>query len=139
VRSLAIHIKPVNSVLLRPANEGLPMIASASDDRSVRFWQPTIGRMVRFARLPSPPRDISWVPDGTRIVACCNNGHVYVIDPDTVEVVADIAVTDDWAYTLAVHPSGGSLVIGGVDGSIKRLELPSLHVHSSTSSKAPTQ
>ena len=124
VRSMAIHIKPVNGVLLRPADEGLPMVASASDDRSVRFWQPTIGRMVRFARLPSQPRDISWMPDGTRIAACCNDGHVYVIDPDTVEVVADIAVTDDWTYSIAVHPTDGSLVIGGANGSIKRLTLP---------------
>jgi WD40 repeat protein len=124
VRCLAIHVKPVNSVLRRPAKEGLRMIASASDDRSVRFWQPTIGRMVRFARLPSEPRDISWVPDGNRIVACCSDGHVYVIDPNTVEVVDDIPVTDDWAYCVAVHPSDGSLVIGGVDGSIKRFALP---------------
>lgn len=124
VRSMAIHIKPVNRVSVRPAYDGLPMIASASDDRSVRFWQPTIGRMVRFARLPSQARDISWLSDGSRIVACCNDGHVYVINPETVEITSRITALDGWAYALAVHPTDRSIVVGGINGAMKRIVLP---------------
>lgn len=123
VRSMAIHVKPVNRVSVRPISTGLPMIASASDDRSVRFWQPTIGRMVRFARLPSRVRDISWFADGSQIAACCDDGQVYLIDPDTVEVIKRYPAIDGWAYTLAVHPTDRSLVVGGVNGTLNRIDL----------------
>ncbi|PAY16751.1 hypothetical protein CKO51_25270 [Rhodopirellula sp. SM50] len=124
VRSMAIHLRPVGSVAVRPPHEGLPMIASASDDQTVRFWQPTIGRMVRFARLPSQPRQIQWVRDGGRIAACCNDGRVYLVNPETVEVSDGIAAIEGRAYTIAVDPSGGNAVVGGSDGALQRIELP---------------
>ncbi len=55
VRTLDNHTAAVHDLAVRPgeAKEAPPLLASASDDRTVRLWQPTIGRMVRFARLPS--------------------------------------------------------------------------------------
>ncbi|MCS7470668.1 WD40 repeat domain-containing protein [Stieleria sp. ICT_E10.1] len=124
IRSMAIHLQPVGSVAVRPPREGLPMIASASDDQTVRFWQPTIGRMVRFARLPSQPRQIRWVRDGSRIAACCNDGRVYLVNPETVEVSDGIPAIEGRAYTIAVDPSGGNAVVGGSDGALQRIALP---------------
>lgn len=136
-RNMAIHVRPISAIAVRPSTEGLPMIASASDDSTVRFWQPTIGRMVRFARLPSPPRDLAWLRDGSRIVACCNDGNVYGIDPDTVEVTGPLgglsggadgdksvgeSQSSRWAYCIAVHPNDKSVVVGGADGILKRLD-----------------
>ena len=97
------------------------MVASASVDKTVRFWQPTIGRMVRFARLEAQPLDIDWLPDGSRIAACCANGRVYLIDPETAEVTKEISAIEGWAYALAVHPSDGSLLVGGSSGRLKRI------------------
>jgi WD40 repeat protein len=125
LQSMAIHVRPVSSVSPRPPGEGLPMIASASDDRTVRFWQPTIGRMVRFARLPSPPRDVKWSPEGLNAIACCEDGHVYLIDPETVEVIGDVQALSGWAYTIAVHPTDGTIVVAGSDGVIQRIAFPS--------------
>ena len=48
IRSLNNHTLPVHDLALRPDASGLPMIVSAGDDRTVRFWQPTIGRMVKI-------------------------------------------------------------------------------------------
>lgn len=125
IRSLAIHVKPVSRVVVRPASDGLPMIASASDDRTVRFWQPTIGRMVRFARLPAQPRDIAWVSDGTQILAGCNDGVVYWVNPETVEVTGELRVmdqSDQRVQALAIHPTDGSAVAGGTDGRLQRFQ-----------------
>lgn len=124
VRSLAIHVHPVSSLAVRPSDGGLPMIASASDDATVRFWQPTIGRMVRFARLPSRPREIQWLADGTMVVACCDDGHAYLVDPDTVDVTDVGAAGSDWAYTIAVHPTDSVAVVGAADGKLTRMKLP---------------
>lgn len=122
IRSLNNHTRSVHRVALRPANDGLPMVASASDDRTVRFWQPTIGRMVRFIRLQAVPLDLHWLPDGQAVVATCNDGRLRWIDPETAEVTRDVQAFDGWCYSLAIHPTDGSLVVGGRNGKIKRVD-----------------
>ena len=124
IRNMSIHIKGVNALAGKPTFEGLPVVASASDDRTVRFWQPTIGRMVKFARLPTQPKDIAWSNDGTRIYAAGSDGAVYVIDPDTVEILSRIPALDHWAYSIAVDPNDGSIVVGGSEGALKRIASP---------------
>jgi len=124
IHSLNIHTRRVHNLALRPGGEGLPMVASVSDDRSVRLWQPTIGRMVRFARLKSRPLDADWLPDGSRVVVSCSDGHVRVVNPLTVKVTHDIAALEGWAYSLAVHPTDGSILVGGQDGQLRRRVLP---------------
>ena len=120
-RTLNNHTREVHQLSLRPGNEGLPMIASISDDRTVRLWQPTIGRMVRFAQLDSAPLSVDWLTDGSRVVVSAADGHLRLIDPDTVEISQDVAGVDGWAYAVAVHPTDGSVLIGGRNGQLKRI------------------
>lgn len=126
LRTLDNHTRPIHAVAVRPADDSteLPIIASVSDDRTVRVWQPTIGRMVRFARLPAVPLDLKWSLDGRWIVASCDDGHVRVIDPDSVTIVRDVAALAGWAYCLAIHPNKHGIAVGGVRGKVKRLSLP---------------
>ena len=63
------------------AKLGEPLLASASDDRTVRFWQSSIGRMVRFQRFKSIPRSIAWTPDGRTLIVGCDDGRVIQLDP----------------------------------------------------------
>lgn len=123
-RSMTLHVRPVSSVAVRPTSEGLPMIASASDDSTVRFWQPTIGRMVRFARLPARPCEIRWLPSGSQAAVCCDDGDVYLVDPETVKVSTPILGVSGRAYALAVHPAGKVIVVGGERGSLVRVKIP---------------
>ena len=99
------------------------MVASVSDDRTVRLWQPTIGRMVRFARLNSRPLDVGWLPVGSRIVVTCSDGHLRLVDPVEVKVTKDLPAVEGWAYSLAVHPSDGSVVVGGSAGRLRRVSV----------------
>ena len=99
------------------------MIVSAGDDRTVRFWQPTIGRMVKFARLQEAPLNVAWLNKGSKIVAACADGAIRLVDPDSVEVTGEIHALNGWAYSLAVHPMDGSIVIGGPNAQVRRIML----------------
>ena len=122
IRSMNQHTKPVNALKLRPAMDGLPIIASAARDRTIRFWQPSIGRMLRYIRLDSEPLDIAWTRDGARILAACMDGHIRVVDPTTVTVTQDLPAIDGWAYAIAIHPNDQSVAVGGVNGQLRRIE-----------------
>ena len=121
IRSMNNHTHPVHNLAVRPVTEGLPMIASVGDDRTVRFWQPTIGRMVKFARLNIAPLDVEWSKDGSRIVASCADGSIRIIDVDSVEITDTIPALDGWVYALTIHPTDGSIAIGGLNGQVKRI------------------
>lgn len=122
-RSLNQHTKPVHKMALRPTLKGLPMVASASADRTIRFWQPTIGRMVRYIRMPSEPLDITWIDD-THLAAACVDGKVRIVDADNVVIRHTLsAISNGWAYAVAHHPDG-TLVVGGSGGQIRRVQTP---------------
>ena len=121
LRSMNNHTLPVHDLALRPSDAGLPVIVSAGDDRTVRFWQPTIGRMVKFARLEEAPLDTAWLNDGSKVVAVCTDGAVRFVDPDSVEVTGEIHAIEGWAYSLAVHPTDGSVVVGGQNAQVRRI------------------
>ncbi len=121
IRSLNNHTLPAHDLALRPKQTGLPLVASASDDRTVRLWQPTIGRMVKFARLKAAPLKVAWLNNGTTIVTACADGTIRLIDPDSVEVTQEIPALNGWAYALALHPTDASIIVGGPNAQIKRV------------------
>ena len=124
LRTLNNHTRAVVSVATRPATEGLPLVATGSEDRTVRFWQPTIGRMIRFARLADRPVETVWSIDGTGVFAITRSGEICRIELDTAEVSWSESVLDGRAYSLALRPDGRQLAIGGFDGTIRLVTPP---------------
>ena len=122
LRTLTNHTKAVNHVALRPAgkSQSQPMIASASDDRTVRFWQPAIGRLVRFVRLENVPQAIAWSANGATLLAACSDGRVRAIDTETAELRGDRQAIEGVAYAIVSAPDG-SLAVGGANGQVRRL------------------
>ncbi len=116
VRTLHNHTADVFSLAVRPGGDGLPMVASASADRTVRLWHPTIGRMVRFARLPAVPLDVAWSPGGEELFAGCDDGRVRRIDPDTVKILDTTDAFAGRVYAVVAGHVDGSCVVGGTSG-----------------------
>jgi WD40 repeat protein len=117
------HVGPVQDLAVRPGS-GLPMIATAGSDKTVRMWQPTIGRHVRFARLPAPALAVVWSAAGDLLAATATDGYLYLIDPETVEIKSRHQAFDGWPYCLALAPDGRSVAVGGDHGQLVRVRLP---------------
>jgi WD40 repeat protein len=121
LRTLSNHTRPVLGLAVRPGTgKALPMVASVSEDGTLRLWQPTIGRLVRFVRLKSVPLAVAWSADGEKVLASCKDGRVRVIDPDTVEVLLECRGIDGVAHSLAVA-ADGSVLVGGQGGQLRRV------------------
>jgi WD40 repeat protein len=120
-RTFTNHTRQVVDLALRPAHEdGPPVMASIGEDNTVRLWQPTIGRMMRFAKLESAPQAVCWTSDGKSLAVACRDGKVRTINPDSVEVTGQFEAVQGPAYCLAVD-SSGMLLVGGAAGQLKRL------------------
>lgn len=120
LRGFANHTRPVTDLAVRPGDAKVPTVVSVSEDRTVRLWQPTVGRLVRFARLDTVPLAVAWSRDGTHIVTACKDGRVRVLDPDTMDVTEALDALDGVAYSLAVAPDG-AVIVGGQSGQVKRI------------------
>jgi WD40 repeat protein len=124
LRSFENHTAPVRALAVQPGkHDGPALVASASADRTVRFWQPIIGRLVRFARLPAAATAICWTPSGSHALAACEDGKLRAINPATVEVTDLPEHLDGWAYAIAVLPDGVSAVLGGERGQLRKVSL----------------
>ena len=121
VRTLINHTKEVFTMGIRRRSlDTIPVAASISQDRTVRFWQPTIGRMMRFVRLESVPLDFCWLSDGNQLAVACQDGRVRYVAADTAQVVKTIDALDGIAYCIAADSNNG-LLVGGVDGQLRYL------------------
>lgn len=125
VRSLENHTDSVLQVEVRPGERTLPQIASCGADRTVRFWQPTIGRMMRFVRLNETPVAIAWTAEGKHLATVDQQGTVYWIDPETANIVRqNQAETIAWPFSLAVHPVDHRVIVGSENGMLRIVQLP---------------
>ncbi len=123
-RTFSNHTRPIHDLALRPKiDDGPPVIASISDDSTLRLWQPTVGRMMRFVRLPSAPLAVAWMQDAKWLAVACRDGHVRIVEPDSVVVVSDLEGIRGPAFSLAID-STNRVVIGGDGGEIRSLTIP---------------
>lgn len=124
LRGLTNHTGPIRGVAVRPGDRAGPaLLASIGADRTVRFWQPAIGRMVRLARLPTPPLAAAWTPDGARLAVSCTDGRLRLIDPERVAIVLDRPAVEGWAHSVAVAPDGRAALVGGEGGALAVVPL----------------
>jgi WD40 repeat protein len=125
MRTFDNHTAAVRDLAMRPGDrEGPTMFASAGADRTVRFWLSN-GRMLRFAKLPSPPTAICWTPDASYALAACEDGRLRAIDPVTVGVTEIVGI-GGWAYAVVASPDGKDALIGGERGELRKVSLDAI-------------
>jgi WD40 repeat protein len=130
LRTLGNHTATVQSLAIRPAKvppvEGVTPFSCATggEDRTVRVWQPAIGRMVRIVRHhEGRVLALGYAPDGARLFSAGAEGVVRIIDADSDAILSEWAAHDDWVHALAVNPDGKWLATGDWAGNVRMWEL----------------
>ncbi|MGV3486603.1 MAG: WD40 repeat domain-containing protein [Planctomycetaceae bacterium] len=120
VRTLSNHVNTVNAIAVAPppAIGGLPRLASVSDDMTLRLWQPTIGRLVRFAKLASRPTSVAWLSGNQQLAVGCEDGTVHWFDAATLAPQRQDVVSQSPILSLATSPIRGELIIGDAAGQL---------------------
>lgn len=123
LRTLDNHVAAVNAIALQPnrQNHADPsqhpdVIATISEDRTLRLWRPSIGRLLRFVRLPSIPRALAWSASGDRMYVGCNDGHVRVILAENMEIADDLAGSVGRIHELLYDSERKLVLIAGENG-----------------------
>ncbi len=114
-RTLNNHVHTINKLALQPNVSGKPtdLLASISEDRTVRLWQPRIGRLVKFAKLPQEPRDVVWSRDLTTIYVATSDGCVQNLDTTTMTITSTHTTSVGRIHVLLFDPHRQLLFVAG--------------------------
>lgn len=119
-RTLNNHTGTVTDLAIKLGADNQLRLVSSSEDRTVRIWQPEIGRMIKFLRLASVPRRVTWYPAG-QIVAASDDGAVHIIDPGEMKIVQTLKSNVHPIYELTTIDN--RILVAG-DGGIEFLRMP---------------
>ncbi len=115
------HRGPIWRLETRPKlpAQGLPQVMTCSGDQTVRLWQPTIGRMVRFVRLKrAVPVTGVWTFDGRWYAVGSDDGVLRWVDPESANIVESVRVSEGRITSVAAAPGRPAVVVGDDLGKV---------------------
>jgi len=119
-RTLNNHTGTVTDLAVNAGTNSSLRLASCGEDRTVRLWQPEIGRMIKFLRLDTIPRRVLWYPTD-QLVAACDDGAVHIIDADQMSIVQTLKSNVHPIYEISLADDG--IFVAG-EGGIELLRRP---------------
>ncbi len=119
-RTLDNHLGAVTGMLLESNPKSLKVrrMISIGEDKTVRLWQPEIGRMIRFQKLASKPTAAIWDHASESVLIGCDNGQVYRLEQESLKTVAEYEPGVGSVRALAVHRPTGRIVVAGRTGLV---------------------
>jgi hypothetical protein len=126
IRSLSQHTAPVTQLLTAPASAGeRPQLVSVSEDHTIRLWDPSSGRLIRFVRLGAIPTEAVWEKKQGRelpmLWVLTDDGRLRRIDLRTATIEQDIAGDKQATFALGLHDR--SLWAAGMSGRLTRIKM----------------
>lgn len=116
LRTLTQHSGAVNALAFEPGGRRL---ASAADDRTVRLWDPFVGRMIRsFRGFPGGATALLW-PHPEELLVGATDGRLRRIAlPEGTIADLDGPRESGWIYAVAVRPDTpkGTVALAGTHG-----------------------
>lgn len=118
-RTLDNHVGVVNDIAVSPigADGAADRIITIGEDRTVRLWQPRIGRMVRFTKLDFPPRCIAWPKDSRVVYVGGEDGVIRQFDiDDGLKAVGVMEGGVGRVHEMMFDPRGDRVLAAGERG-----------------------
>jgi eukaryotic-like serine/threonine-protein kinase len=95
------------------------LLASASEDGTVRVWDGTGGGQRVLRGHEGPVWAVAFSPDGRLLASAANDRTIRVWDADTGAEVRRLTGHTDQVRAVAFHPDGRRLLSGGLDREIR--------------------
>jgi WD40 repeat protein len=95
-------------------------LASASDDTTIRIWDPRQRESVRILRGHiAGVKGVAWSPDGTTLATASLDKTIRLWRSDTGECFAVLKGHESGVRTVQWHPDGRRIVSAGEDGTAR--------------------
>lgn len=128
-RTLNNHVDAVNDLAVSERSAGasetgtpITLLASTGDDRTVRLWQPSNGRLLRFRKLPSIARTLVFSGDGTQLILGCDDGQIRILDGTSLECLQEKTTKSGRVFVILRSSAPDEIFVGGSSG-VSRVSL----------------
>ena len=111
------HDQGVNSVTFSPDGK---MLASASDDKTIKLWDAQTGVEIRTLEgHDSMVKGVSFSPDGKMLASASDDKTIKLWDVQTGAEIRTIKGHDERVWSVSFSPDGKTLASGSRDKTIK--------------------
>jgi WD40 repeat protein len=132
------HTSCIYSIKFNGSGE---LICTGSNDKSIRVWEVTTGRLVRRVDCGSPVWATIWIQN--TIISGCHDGWIQQWSVDQAEADLDLKGHSDRVLSLDFQPSSKLLSSGSSDKNVivQKLDSPSspAPLHTLTGHKSPVE
>lgn len=118
LRELHQHVGGIVDLIPLPASGRLAQLASLGLDRTLRVWQPTIGRMVRFVKLPVTPVVCASLENSMNLIVVGEDGSILEVDAQRASITNQSPASQASLYCV----SNDGNIAGGSLGMLQRLD-----------------
>jgi len=121
VRSFTGHTNWVRSAKFSPDGD---LIATSSDDKTIRLWDPDTGKEIHvFSEPKGYASQIDWHPSGNCIGVASTDKSVKVYDIRMFKLQQLYTAHQGPVSQVSFHSNGNYLLSGSEDGSLKIFDL----------------
>ena len=128
--NLAAHKKEIYGIKWAPSGpgsrnpNGKPMLASCSFDRTVKVWDPSVGKELKhLLGHTESVYSVSFSPDCKVLASGAFDGYCYLWDINSGKSFSQYKIASGGIYDVAWSSSGNRLAIAGSNNQVTVLDI----------------